>query len=169
MKLVYICSRYRADVTHTVEEAVDSALYACSVAISKGYAPIAPHLYLPRCLDDNEPAERAAGTAAGLAFLAVCDEVWQWGKTITEGMAELDALQARQAAHEAAEDHDGFQIVRNAEQNRLQIIFDGKPDEATRSALKSNGFRWSPRNNAWQRQLTDNAERAARRSLGLDD
>ena len=59
MKLVYICSRYRADVTHTVEEAVDSALYACSVAISKGYAPIAPHLYLPRCLDDNEPAECA--------------------------------------------------------------------------------------------------------------
>ena len=27
------------------------------------------------------------GTAAGLAFLAVCDEVWQWGKTVTEGMA----------------------------------------------------------------------------------
>ena len=87
MKLVYICSRYRADATHTVEEAVDSALCACSMAISKGYAPIAPHLYLPRCLDDNEPAERAAGMAAGLAFLAVCDEVWQWGKTITEGMA----------------------------------------------------------------------------------
>ena len=64
---------------------MDSALYACSVAISKGCAPIAPHLYLPRCLDDNEPAERAAGTAAGLAFLAVCDEVWQWGKTITHG------------------------------------------------------------------------------------
>lgn len=42
MKLVYICSRYRADATHTIEEAVDSALYACSVAISKGYAPIAP-------------------------------------------------------------------------------------------------------------------------------
>ena len=39
MKLVYICSRYRADATHTIEEAVDSALYACSVAISKGYAP----------------------------------------------------------------------------------------------------------------------------------
>lgn len=85
MKLVYICSRYRADATHTVEEAVDSALYACSVAISKGYAPIAPHLYLPRCLDDNEPAERAAGTAAGLAFLAVCDEVWQWGQNHYRG------------------------------------------------------------------------------------
>ena len=69
---------------------------------------------------------------------------------------------------EAAEEHDGFRIVRNAEQNRLQILFDGKPDEATRSALKQNGFRWSPRNSAWQRQLTDNAERAARRALGLE-
>lgn len=87
MKLVYICSRYRADATHTVEEAIESALYACSMAISIGCAPIAPHLYLPRCLDDNDSAERAAGMAAGLAFLAVCDEIWQWGKTITEGMA----------------------------------------------------------------------------------
>lgn len=81
---------------------------------------------------------------------------------------ELDKLQAQQAAPAAAEEHDGFQIVRNAEQNRLQILFDGKPDEDTRAALKQNGFRWSPRNGAWQRQLTDNAERAARRALGLD-
>ena len=83
-------------------------------------------------------------------------------------LEELDKLQARQDTPEAAEEHDGFRIVRNAEQNRLQILFDGKPDEATRSALKQNGFRWSPRNGAWQRQLTDNAERAARRALGLD-
>ena len=83
-------------------------------------------------------------------------------------LEELDKLQARQDAPEAAEEHDGFQIVRNAEQNRLQILFDGKPDEATRAALKQNGFRWSPRNSAWQRQLTDNAERAARRALGLE-
>lgn len=89
-------------------------------------------------------------------------------KRVQARMAELDRLQAQQASPAAAEEHDGFQIVRNAEQNRLQIIFDGKPDEDTRAALKSNGFRWSPRNNAWQRQLTDNAERAARRALGLE-
>lgn len=89
-------------------------------------------------------------------------------KRVQARLEELDKLQARQAAGEAAEEHDGFQIVRNAEQNRLQIIFDGKPDEDTRQALKQNGFRWSPRNSAWQRQLTDNAERAARRALGLE-
>ena len=89
-------------------------------------------------------------------------------KRVQARLEELDKLQARQDAGEAAEEHDGFRIVRNAEQNRLQILFDGKPDEATRSALKQNGFRWSPRNSAWQRQLTDNAERAARRALGLE-
>lgn len=83
-------------------------------------------------------------------------------------LEELDKLQARQDAGEDSEEHDGFRIVRNAEQNRLQILFDGKPDEDTRAALKQNGFRWSPRNGAWQRQLTDNAERAARRALGLE-
>jgi len=54
------------------------------------------------------------------------------------------------------------------EADRLQILFDEKPDEETRAALKSNGFRWSPRYSAWQRQLTPNAEQAARRALGLD-
>ena len=89
-------------------------------------------------------------------------------KRVQARLAELDKLQAAQADPEPAEEHDGFQIVRNAEQNRLQIIFDGKPDEDTRAALKSNGFRWSPRNSAWQRQLTPNAESAARRALGLN-
>ena len=45
--------------------------------------------------------------------------------------------------------------------NRLQIFFDDKPDEETRTALKSNGFRWAPSVSAWQRQLNDNAIYAA--------
>ena len=49
----------------------------------------------------------------------------------------------------------------NAEANRLQILFEEKPDAATREELKSNGFRWSPKAEAWQRQLTDNAYRSA--------
>ncbi len=51
-------------------------------------------------------------------------------------------------------------VVENAELMRLQLVFDGKPDEETRGMLKHAGFRWSPRNGAWQRQLTDNARRA---------
>ena len=88
-------------------------------------------------------------------------------KRVEERIAELDkrAQQAEQPADNTA--FPGGEIVRNLEADRLQIIFDEKPDEDTRAALKENGFRWSPRYGAWQRQLTQNAESAARRALGL--
>ena len=43
----------------------------------------------------------------------------------------------------------------------MQLIFDEKPSEEQRSKLKSWGFRWSPSNKAWQRQLNGNAIYAA--------
>jgi hypothetical protein len=95
MKKVFICSRYRADEKHTTEDNINRALHACAYAVMKGYAPYAPHLYLPRCLDDNDPADRELGMAAGREFLAVCDEVWQWGATVSEGMASELALAAK--------------------------------------------------------------------------
>ena len=50
-----------------------------------------------------------------------------------------------------------FTVAENTDTMRLQLFFDGKPDEGTRDVLKKHGFRWSPKNSAWQRQLTDNA------------
>ena len=38
-----------------------------------------------------------------------------------------------------------------------------KPDADTRQALKSEGFKWAPSQGAWQRQLNQNAIRAAAR------
>lgn len=58
---------------------------------------------------------------------------------------------------------DGGRVVVNTTENRLQVIFDGKPDADVRTELKGEGFRWAPSQGAWQRQLTDNAMRAARR------
>ena len=89
-------------------------------------------------------------------------------KRVQARIAELDKLQQAQAEPDPATDYDGFQLIRNAEENRLQIIFDEIPDPDMREKLKSNGFRWSPRNKAWQRQLTENAERAARSILGIE-
>jgi hypothetical protein len=54
----------------------------------------------------------------------------------------------------------GFSVERNKDINRLQLKFDNIPDANTRAILKSNGFRWSPREKAWQRQLGDNSERS---------
>ena len=45
----------------------------------------------------------------------------------------------------------------NVKDNRLQLFFDDKPDGKIRDELKANGFRWSPKASAWQRQLNSNA------------
>ncbi len=49
----------------------------------------------------------------------------------------------------------------NVKDNRLQLFFDDKPDGKIRNELKANGFRWSPKASAWQRQLNSNAIYAA--------
>jgi|GEM_PF-310365 len=53
-------------------------------------------------------------------------------------------------------------VIENTDIMRLQLIFDGKPSEDIRDILKSHAFRWSPSNEAWQRQLTNNAKYDAR-------
>ena len=91
---------------------------------------------------------------------------------IKRTQARLDELDKRTEQAQQPADNTKFpggEIVRNTEADRLQIIFDEKPDDEQREALKQNGFRWSPRYGAWQRQLTRNAEIAARRALGLTE
>jgi len=70
----------------------------------------------------------------------------------------LESLTAIKEKGTTERENDLFKVVENTELMRLQLIFDGKPDEETRNILKSNGFKWSPKNMAWQRQLTDNAK-----------
>lgn len=82
-------------------------------------------------------------------------------RRIRERVEELKKRQAEPAPE--GWEFDGGQVVVNTDENRLQIIFDGKPDADLRAELKSEGFRWAPSQGAWQRQLTDNAFRAAHR------
>lgn len=63
---------------------------------------------------------------------------------------------------------DGFSVIKNFAEDRLQIVHDEKPDNETIQRLKANGFRWSPRNQAWQRQLTSNAYYAAARAVEIN-
>ena len=51
----------------------------------------------------------------------------------------------------------------NEAENRLQLIFEEKPDANQRQELNSNGFKWAPSQGAWQRQLNQNAIRSAAR------
>ncbi len=84
-------------------------------------------------------------------------------------IAQLERLKNDAEAHEAADKGEYstelFKVVENAEIMRLQLIFDGKPDAETRAVLKKHGFKWSPSNSAWQRQLTDNAKYAVKRII----
>ncbi|NBI90840.1 DUF4316 domain-containing protein [Lachnospiraceae bacterium] len=72
-------------------------------------------------------------------------------------------LTKKQETAYAGWEFDGGTVEMNQEDNRLQIFFEEKPDEKTRETLKENGFRWSPKAGAWQRQLNDNAIYAADR------
>ena len=72
-------------------------------------------------------------------------------------------LSKKQAIGFVGWEFEGGKVEANTADNRLQIFFDEKPDAAIREELKSGGFRWSPRAEAWQRQLNDNAYYAANR------
>lgn len=58
-----------------------------------------------------------------------------------------------------------MEVVENGEAMRIQLIFDDKPDEDTRTLLKSYGFRWSPSFGAWQRHLNANGVYATKTVL----
>lgn len=89
-------------------------------------------------------------------------------------LAKIKDLKAKIARHEAmAEKEDkvlefeDYDVELDYQEERLRIRHHEKPDAQTIQELKGNGFRWSPKNKAWQRQLTSNAVYAARRVLNL--
>jgi len=59
----------------------------------------------------------------------------------------------------------GFTVIENADENRVQFIFEGKPSPEIRAIMKNNGFRWAPSQNAWQRQLTNSGIYSAKRAI----
>lgn len=64
---------------------------------------------------------------------------------------------------QSQEDNGKWHVEYDTDEDRVKIIFDNIPDEKTREWLKKNGFRWSPRNKAWQRQITEAARHAVER------
>lgn len=93
-KKVYVCSPFRpmaASVADKAEEQrsnIERALKACRILAMMGIQPLAPHLYFTRFLKDDVAAERAAGMQFGLSWLEQADELWVFGDTVSEGMAQ---------------------------------------------------------------------------------
>ena len=71
-------------------------------------------------------------------------------KHIRDRIAQLEQLQARKPV---VEEGNGYTYREDTELNRVMFIFTTIPSEDIRGSLKKHGFRWSPTNRAWQRQL----------------
>lgn len=84
---IYVCTPYRADTPEGVEKNARFARNCCRFVCDEGHVPVAPHLYYPRFLDDNDPEERAWGLARGLGDLKGCHELWVFGDRVSDGMA----------------------------------------------------------------------------------
>lgn len=56
---------------------------------------------------------------------------------------------------------NGVTVREDTTENRVMLIFPGKPAEAVRAILKASGFKWSPTRGAWVRFLNDAGRAAA--------
>ena len=75
-------------------------------------------------------------------------------KRIESRINELKSKEVKaQTIGEVEHEFDGFKVIFNHTDDRLQVMHDSKPDASIISKLKSNGFKWSPKNMAWQRLL----------------
>lgn len=82
--------------------------------------------------------------------------------------AASDAAKASGVEHRVKA-FPGGKIVLNKAIDRVQLVFDDRPTPEVITVLKGRAFRWSPREGAWQRQLTQNgvwAAEAVAKALG---
>ena len=81
--LVYICSPLSGDFDANQE----AARRYCRYAVDSGYVPIAPHLFFPQFMDDNNKKERNLAMFMDIVLLTKCAELWVFGETISNGMS----------------------------------------------------------------------------------
>ena len=90
LPLVYIASPFAGDPERNTERARGY----CRLAVSKGYIPLAPHLFYPQFMDDDDCETRELAIFFALVLLGKCDEIWVFGERISEGM-EREIAKAR--------------------------------------------------------------------------
>ena len=101
-----------------------------------------------------------------------------WGKPgfapyqLSNNNANIKRMQGRVNELQQKEDtptteimFNGGSIIDNCEDDRVQIDFDEKPDEAMRAKLKGAGWRWAPSVMMWQRKRTNAAMQSAKEIL----
>lgn len=97
MKLVYICSPYRAADEATLQRNIDYARELTRTVLMRGEAAVTPHLYMTQCLNEADEAERQCGLAAGQAIVEKCETMLVGRRFgISEGMeGEIERAKER--------------------------------------------------------------------------
>ena len=88
-------------------------------------------------------------------------EITNLGARIRATKKRIEHLEAHAGDVTSEEMHGDITIRDDVENNRLMLLFPGRPSTTVRAALKRHGFRWSPSNEAWQRQRGNSAKYAA--------
>ncbi len=125
----------------------------------------------------DEQREELAAIGLGKREIAeVMGEVYPWkgysAASLSNNLAKIKATQAAIERHKAmaeAEDKEitfngGRVVVCNADE-RMRFYFEEMPSAEVRALMKRKAFKWSPKNGAWQRQLTPNCKYDTKRIL----
>ena len=81
--VVYICSPPAGEMVKNQE----NVRTYCRFAVDAGYVPIAPHIYFPQFLHDNDRKERDLALFMDIVLLSKCAELWVFGEKITSSMS----------------------------------------------------------------------------------
>lgn len=82
IKLVYVCSPYRDNPVKNTNLAMEY----CKVIFNRNNIPIAPHLYFPLFMNDNNKEVRELALELNKRLIDMCDYVVVFGYVISEGM-----------------------------------------------------------------------------------
>lgn len=83
-------------------------------------------------------------------------ETWELiniGANIRETKLRITRLEEQETLVFPEIKFKGGKAIHNKDINRIQLLFDDKPNEEIRNQLKRNGFHWSRREGAWQREF----------------
>lgn len=111
----------------------------------------------------NKAGRQADGTWVDAPFASY--QMTNNNANIRRMKQRIEALKAEADRETIEVDAGPCKLVENADENRVQLIFDGKPSAEVRAVLKSHAFRWAPYNGAWQRHLNNAGRYAAKMAL----
>jgi hypothetical protein len=81
--MVYICSPFSHG---DKRQNIFNARRFCRMAVKRHCIPIAPHLFFPQFMNDENLEECNLAMLMNKILLGKCDEIWIFGKTYSDGM-----------------------------------------------------------------------------------